>query len=567
MDAFVIMPIRKEGSEEHRHFQTIYFDYVRPELEKAGYDVTRADEVAKAGAISRDIVERLATADLVVADLTDLNPNVFYELGIRHALRAHGTLIIRDEDRTPDLPFDLASYRIHTYGTSSISAISPLRTAISNFLKETTSEPEEGRVSENPVHDWLPSLPSNVVTATLGSEEGQLRKELGRTKRELSKYSKKYGLIEDKNQPASPGKIISDLLGKAREGKLPVDLFRTAMNAVTAQDRVGFLEHVAQILDDDSTVLASKDYIRLMNGSDKLGVPEARIPIAQAAVQAYPHDTQVRRLVLGQLAHSHRKEDRERAREELFKILEISVSSDGSVTIGAPFDLLDDHVGVALDSLHTDNMNDLAASITLEMLRKYPKSDVAIRNYARAQERIGHLQIDLFRAAATAPGASDVSMIWLGNTLHNMRQHRDALESYLLACRTDASDATNWTRAIESTSNCVSEGINAWGERDASWPLEVLTLIVRAAIASGVTQSNMDTIQRALEKVGLTNLLNGNFDPFLPTGGLAEELAPLPDAELASGRRELANLLYEMVQTELTDPARVPPIQIPEVAL
>src|ERR1043166_10028507 len=94
---FVAMPIKRDGTEEYAHFMAIYDQGIKPVVAKSGYQIVRADEVQKTGAITRDVVQWLATADLVIVDLTDLNPNVFYELGVRHALRANGTIMIIDE--------------------------------------------------------------------------------------------------------------------------------------------------------------------------------------------------------------------------------------------------------------------------------------------------------------------------------------------------------------------------------------------------------------------------------------------------------------------------------------
>lgn len=88
------MPIKREGTVEHTHFKAIYEQVIKPAVTTLGYDIVRGDEVAEAGAITRDIVLRLSRAELVIVDLADLNPNVFYELGVRHVLRGKGTIMI-----------------------------------------------------------------------------------------------------------------------------------------------------------------------------------------------------------------------------------------------------------------------------------------------------------------------------------------------------------------------------------------------------------------------------------------------------------------------------------------
>src|SRR4051812_13418482 len=102
---FMVMPIKKENSDEHRHYRALYEQFLKPVLESLDYEVTRADEVHKGGAVTKDVIVRLSEADLVIADITGLNPNVFYELGVRHSLRGRGTVIVVDELRTESIPF------------------------------------------------------------------------------------------------------------------------------------------------------------------------------------------------------------------------------------------------------------------------------------------------------------------------------------------------------------------------------------------------------------------------------------------------------------------------------
>lgn len=103
--AFVLMPFEPE-------FNSIYEDLIKPALEDAGYDVVRADSFLDQQNILRDIVRGIATADLIIADLTTLNPNVLYELGLSHGLGIPTILLAQSIE---DVPFDLRSYRILTY--------------------------------------------------------------------------------------------------------------------------------------------------------------------------------------------------------------------------------------------------------------------------------------------------------------------------------------------------------------------------------------------------------------------------------------------------------------------
>jgi tetratricopeptide (TPR) repeat protein len=94
--AFVAMPFGvKQDSQGHEiDFNLVYAELIKPALDAAGLEPFRADQELRAGDIRTDMFQELLIADLVVADLTLDNPNVWYELGVRHALRARGVVLI-----------------------------------------------------------------------------------------------------------------------------------------------------------------------------------------------------------------------------------------------------------------------------------------------------------------------------------------------------------------------------------------------------------------------------------------------------------------------------------------
>ena len=99
--AFVAMPFgtkpapaERGGEPQLIDFNRVYAEYIKPALESAGFETFRADEEIRGGDIRTDMFQELLVADLVVADLTIENPNVWYELGVRHALRARGVVIV-----------------------------------------------------------------------------------------------------------------------------------------------------------------------------------------------------------------------------------------------------------------------------------------------------------------------------------------------------------------------------------------------------------------------------------------------------------------------------------------
>ncbi len=112
---FVLMPFGSKTAPDGREidFDEIYRRLIHPAIEAAELDPIRADEENLGGVIHKPMLERLAMCEYALADLTTANANVFYELGVRHALRPAKTLLIFAQGY--GLPFDVASLRAIPY--------------------------------------------------------------------------------------------------------------------------------------------------------------------------------------------------------------------------------------------------------------------------------------------------------------------------------------------------------------------------------------------------------------------------------------------------------------------
>ena len=108
---FVLMPFGRKTDAAGRvvNFNSVYQKIIAPGVERAGLEPIRADEEKIGGTIHKPMFERLMLCHYAVADITGANPNVFYELGIRHALRPATTAIVFLEGTV--IPFDIALVR------------------------------------------------------------------------------------------------------------------------------------------------------------------------------------------------------------------------------------------------------------------------------------------------------------------------------------------------------------------------------------------------------------------------------------------------------------------------
>ena len=156
--AFVIMPFDPE-------FTPIYEQLIKPALEEAEYEVLRADSFFDQQNILRDIIRGMFNSDLVVAELTTLNANVLYELGLCHGLRIPTIMLAQSID---EIPFDLRSYRTLIYSTN-FNQVGKLKQSL--FEIATRHQKKEIKFG-NPVTDFLPIETADVPTESKISTAG-----------------------------------------------------------------------------------------------------------------------------------------------------------------------------------------------------------------------------------------------------------------------------------------------------------------------------------------------------------------------------------------------------------
>ena len=106
---FVIAPIGAEKSEVRIRSDQILKYVLAPAARECGYEAIRADQISEPGIITSQVIQHIIDDPLVIADLTGHNPNVFYELALRHALKKPVVQIIHAED---SIPFDVATSRM-----------------------------------------------------------------------------------------------------------------------------------------------------------------------------------------------------------------------------------------------------------------------------------------------------------------------------------------------------------------------------------------------------------------------------------------------------------------------
>ncbi|MCS3697191.1 DUF3450 domain-containing protein [Salinibacter ruber] len=144
-ECFVIAPIGPPRSDTRDRTEGLLDEALRPVVKEFGLDVTAPYEIAEAGSIPKQVIQHLLEAELVIADLTDLNPNVMYELAVRHA---KGKPVVPIADRNTSLPFDITTQRTIFY-EDSMHGLSQLKPTLKNAVDEALSDDSP----DNPIYN------------------------------------------------------------------------------------------------------------------------------------------------------------------------------------------------------------------------------------------------------------------------------------------------------------------------------------------------------------------------------------------------------------------------------
>jgi hypothetical protein len=170
---FVIMPFGKKPVDGIEfNFDHVYHELIEKSVEELGMDCERCDEILDTGSIHKKMFRGIFDADVSVVDITSLNPNVFYELGVRHALHKHVTLVIGKSSSLQKIPFNINGISILGYEIDNPEQIEANRKKIRDLILNGLDKQSLDSI----VHDALPDLRIERKSKAIDSKEEKLYK-------------------------------------------------------------------------------------------------------------------------------------------------------------------------------------------------------------------------------------------------------------------------------------------------------------------------------------------------------------------------------------------------------
>lgn len=192
---FVISPIGPEGTQTRKRSDQVLKYIIQPIAEKCGYNVIRADQIPQPGMITPQVIDHILDDDLVIADLSEKNANVFYELALRHATKKALVQIIH---YTEKMPFDVADMRTIHFNYQDMESVEKAKEDLGKQIKAVEVSPD---TSDNPITRAVTFRALTQSSNPSDQQNAMLQMEFQKMRSELASLQFSIARIGDVNRP------------------------------------------------------------------------------------------------------------------------------------------------------------------------------------------------------------------------------------------------------------------------------------------------------------------------------------------------------------------------------
>jgi hypothetical protein len=260
---------KPDGAGAIVDFDAVYHTLIKPAIDAVGLEPIRADEELAGGIIHKPMYERLILSEYAVADLTTANANVFYELGIRHAVRPWSTvLLFAGQSR---LPFDVAPLRAMSYkltATGQPDDVEAAKAALVERLRDAQTKALKGADTDSPLFQLVEGFPKVV---------DQLEHTKTDVFREHVRYSTemKERLARARTQGVDAVRALEQELGalSTQEAGVLVDLFLSYRAVKAWRDMIVLVEKMPATL--ANSVMVQEQFALALTVTNRVSAPSA----------------------------------------------------------------------------------------------------------------------------------------------------------------------------------------------------------------------------------------------------------------------------------------------------
>ncbi|MBL8131762.1 MAG: hypothetical protein JNL42_07880 [Anaerolineae bacterium] len=437
---FVIMPFGGQDEAKRRHYLGVYNQIIRAAAIEAGIsaqDIKRGDIANTPGSILTDIVQELYTAEIVIADLSEGNPNVFWELGVRHVLAKSGTVTIIDENH--NIPFDLGQYRTIKYSTSNLGSISEVVLQIADAIRKRLADVNR---SDNAVHDVVPSLPVRFAPSEAGSEIAQLKDRVNLLTKENEKLSAQLSEI-DPNRTLAVGDI--DPLAMIEEAnQIHQQTGQNLLLRLAAAKEAGEEAFINELrVAVKNAYLGVGDFLQIREMCKGMGLEHHQRAVLEIASNRFPHDDHLRLALIDSYDDANSFNLQERGRLMIEDYLGI-VHAEGRIKVGNKRHATPEAIRLLYNFYLRLNQYDWVVAVSDALEEMNGPSSLLSRNKAFALGRSGNEKEAKgeFERAIMLDPTDDTAYMMYGDYVDDMGRYEEAYELFEKAYLSDIADGS-----------------------------------------------------------------------------------------------------------------------------
>lgn len=314
MKAYVIMPYGNSEPELKKEFDKIFRFLIRAAVETYDHtiDIVRQDHSGEGGHIVNNVIENLGTGDIVIADLSSLNWNVAYELGVRHTLSKSRTILLCNDET--ELPFDIRHMNVIVYSRKNwLDDLDDIEEKLVQALRNAV----ETNRCDSPVHDCFPALPE-TLTAMLNNNNDAEQKRITELIAKNQKLTDENEALRHKLESAGldsaegDGKLkdLTQLFVKAAKNRNLIS--DTAVDHLRELEQEKNYEEFARFLAEvlENGYLDEIDCRNVYIICKRLGIPEITKQYIQIATSFYPENEELQGYLANVYSNDYREKDR-----------------------------------------------------------------------------------------------------------------------------------------------------------------------------------------------------------------------------------------------------------------